>query len=173
MIISTCAGAWRYLLGDTIRFINLDRSEFIITGRTKHYLSVCEEHLSVDNMNQAIYKISQELNISIKEFTVSAIEENGKFRHSWYIGCETMISADIILPLLDEELNRINDDYCAERKSVLGEPIVKVIPISIFYKWQEKQGKMGGQNKFPRVMKSSIFKEWESFVYQNTTSANG
>ena len=173
MIISTCAGAWRYLLGDTVRFINLDRSEFIITGRTKHYLSVCGEHLSVDNMNQAIYKISQELNVSIKEFTVSALEEEGKFRHSWYIGCETMISADIILPLLDEELNRVNDDYCAERKSVLGEPVIKVIPISIFYKWQEKQGKMGGQNKFPRVMKSSIFKEWESFVYQNTTSANG
>jgi hypothetical protein len=173
MIISTCAGAWRYLLGDTIRFINLDRSEFIITGRTKHYLSVCGEHLSVDNMNQAIYKISQELNISIKEFTVSAIEENGKFRHSWYLGCETMISADNILPLLDEELKRVNDDYCAERKSVLGQPEIKVIPISIFYKWQEKQGKMGGQNKFPRVMKTSIFNEWESFVYRNTTSANG
>jgi hypothetical protein len=84
-----------------------------------------------------------------------------------------MISADNILPLLDEELKRVNDDYCAERKSVLGQPQIKVIPISIFYKWQEKQGKMGGQNKFPRVMKTSIFKEWESFVYRNTTSANG
>ena len=173
LVITTCSGAWRYLLGDTIRFIHPERSEFIITGRTKHFLSVCGEHLSVDNMNQAIYRISQELNVSIKEFTVSAIEEGGKFKHSWYIGCETVISADIILPLLDEELKRVNDDYSVERKSVLGQPQIKVIPIAIFYKWQEKQGKMGGQNKFPRVMKSSIFKEWESFVYQNTPAANG
>jgi len=173
LVITTCSGAWRYLLGDTIRFIHPERSEFIITGRTKHFLSVCGEHLSVDNMNQAICRISQELNVSIKEFTVSAIEEGSKFKHSWYIGCETVISADIILPLLDEELKRVNDDYSVERKSVLGQPQIKVIPIAIFYKWQEKQGKMGGQNKFPRVMKSSIFKEWESFVYQNTPAANG
>jgi hypothetical protein len=170
LVISTCSGTWRYLLGDTLRFIDTDRSEFIITGRTKHFLSICGEHLSVDNMNQAIGRISQELNVSIREFTVSAIEEEGKFKHSWYIGCETIISSDIILPLLDEALKSVNDDYDVERRSVLGQPQIKVIPLEIFYKWQDKQGKMGGQNKFPRVMKSTTFKEWEAFVYQNISA---
>lgn len=173
MLISTCAGAWRYLLGDTIKFLNLNRSEFVISGRTKHYLSICGEHLSVDNMNQAIHKVSEELNLSFKEFTVSAVEDQGKFRHAWYLGCETMISEDIVLPLLDEELKRVNDDYRIERNSVLEQPRLKIIPIFIFYKWQEKQGKMGGQNKFPRVLKSSTFKEWESFVSHYISSQNG
>jgi hypothetical protein len=164
LLISTCSGAWRYLLGDTIKFIHLERCEFIITGRTKHFLSVCGEHLSVDNMNGGIQKISEELNLSIREFTVSYIEESGKFRHSWYLGCDALVSADKILPLLDEELKRLNDDYRVERNSVLGQPQIRVIPVAVFYKWQEKQGKMGGQNKFPRVMNHTIFKEWESFA---------
>jgi len=167
MLISTCSGAWRYLLGDTIRFIHLDRAEFIITGRTKHYLSICGEHLSVDNMNQGIQLVCQTLDANIREFTVAAAEIQGKFHHVWYLGSEKPIEPeDSVMPLLDEALQRINDDYRIERENVLGTPRGRVIPLALFYRWQEKQGKMGGQNKFPRVMKAGSFGEWEAFVEQ-------
>jgi hypothetical protein len=68
--MSTNAGAWRYLIGDTVRFVDKERSEVVITGRTKHFLSLVGEHLSVENMNRAIQMVSEELNISIPEYTV-------------------------------------------------------------------------------------------------------
>lgn len=70
LLMSTNSGAWRYLIGDTIRFVDKKRSEIVITGRTKHFLSLVGEHLSVDNMNKAIEMVSNELNICIPEFTV-------------------------------------------------------------------------------------------------------
>src|SRR2546428_14021952 len=53
LLMSTCAGAWRYLIGDVIKFTSVENAEIVITGRTKHFLSLCGEHLSVDNMNKA------------------------------------------------------------------------------------------------------------------------
>jgi hypothetical protein len=64
ILLTTCSGAWRYLIGDTIKFVNLDLCEIKITGRTKHFLSLVGEHLSVDNMNKAIQLVSDELNIA-------------------------------------------------------------------------------------------------------------
>ena len=81
LLISTAAGAWRYLIGDTIRFTDKEKSEIIITGRTKHYLSLVGEHLSVDNMNQAIQFVSEDLNISIPEFTVAGVPHGLFFAH--------------------------------------------------------------------------------------------
>jgi len=79
LLISTVAGAWRYLIGDTIRFINKQNAEVIITGRTKHFLSLVGEHLSVDNMNKAIQLVSEELNISIPEYCVTGEPEESFF----------------------------------------------------------------------------------------------
>src|SRR5688500_9744781 len=68
LLISTTAGAWRYLIGDTIRFVDKESCEVIITGRTKHFLSLVGEHLSVDNMNKAVQTVSEDMNIDIPEF---------------------------------------------------------------------------------------------------------
>src|SRR5215204_1262782 len=70
LLMSTNAGAWRYLIGDTLRFVNKERAEVVITGRTKHFLSLVGEHLSVENMNKAIQLVSEEFNICIPEYTV-------------------------------------------------------------------------------------------------------
>src|SRR5215204_6634870 len=70
LLMSTNAGAWRYLIGDTVRFVDLERNEVVITGRTKHFLSLVGEHLSVENMNKAIQLVSEEFNICIPEYTV-------------------------------------------------------------------------------------------------------
>lgn len=164
LLISTCAGAWRYLIGDTVRFVDKKRCEIIIAGRTKHYLSICGEHLSVDNMNQAVQYVESELDLSIPEFTVAAVEADNFFSHKWYLGCDPQLPAEKIAPLLDRRLQEVNDDYRVERGSVLRNVVVEVVPPSLFYRWQEVQGKMGGQHKFPRVMKKERFRDWEEFV---------
>jgi len=164
IILSSCAGAWRYLIGDTIRFTNMEASEIIITGRTKHFLSICGEHLSIDNMNQAVQAVEAQLNTSIPEFTASAVRAEQFFSHKWYIGSDPLVDAKQVRTVLDEELKRVNDDYRTERGSVLKDIQVEVIPTHIFYKWHEAQGKIGGQNKFPRVMRGERFSKWEQFV---------
>ena len=81
LLISTSAGTWRYLIGDTIRFTDTAKCEIVITGRTKHFLSLVGEHLSVENMNKAIQLASEKFNISIPEFTVAGLPYNNFFCH--------------------------------------------------------------------------------------------
>ncbi len=164
LLLSTCAGAWRYLIGDTIKFTDKEKCEIKITGRTKHFLSLCGEHLSVDNMNRAIEMVSDEMDISINEFVVSGINYRSLFAHKWYIGTDDAVDAESLKNRLDENLKILNDDYRVERGSALKEVFVEVVPENLFYKWMEKQGKVGAQNKFPRVMKQEKFKEWERFI---------
>jgi GH3 auxin-responsive promoter len=164
LIISTCAGSWRYLIGDTIRFTDSERKEIIITGRTKQFLSVTGEHLSIDNMNQGIQYAQDMLKTDVKEFTVAAIETPSGFVHRWYIGCEPLIDATTFAFKLDEKLKEVNDDYTTERSAVLLQPQVEAIPPTIFLDYLKSKGKFGGQAKFPRVMKKETFMEWEAFV---------
>ncbi len=164
IMLSTNAGAWRYLIGDVVRFTNKEKCEIIIVGRTKHYLSMCGEHLSIDNMNKAIEMVSEEMNISISEFTVSGIPSGSLFAHKWYIGTDDMVDSTIFMEHLDDKLKILNDDYRVERKSALNDVFVEVVPTSIFYNWMKVNNKVGAQNKFPRVMKSVQFGVWEEFV---------
>jgi len=172
LLLSTCAGAWRYLIGDTVKFTDKENAEILITGRTKHYLSIVGEHLSVDNMNQAVERAEQVFDIDIREFTVSAVQSGKFFAHKWYIGCEPQVKPDKLAKVIDEHLKVVNDDYKVERNSVLQDIQMEVIPPDIFYKWQEARGKMGGQNKFPRVMKKDLFEEWERFVRESSKVEN-
>lgn len=164
LVLSTCAGAWRYLIGDTIRFVNTDEYELVITGRTKHFLSLCGEHLSVENMNHAIAHVNDTLNIGIREYTVCGVPHQTLFAHHWFVGCDEEAHASQLKELIDSKLNAINDDYATERISALKDIMVTVLPVSIFYDWQAKHQKLGGQNKFPRVMKGERLQDWLSFL---------
>jgi hypothetical protein len=164
LLLSSCAGAWRYLIGDVIKFVSLEESEIVITGRTKHFLSLCGEHLSVDNMNKAIELISDEMNVSIKEFTVGGIPHGSLFAHHWFVGTDDKVDKKLLRERLDFHLKALNDDYAVERSAALQEVIVDVLPLKTFYKWMESKGKVGGQNKFPRVMKNAQLEEWIQFV---------
>ncbi|MCX6215983.1 GH3 auxin-responsive promoter family protein [Spirosoma sp.] len=164
LLISTCSGTWRYLIGDTIRFVNKQRAEIVITGRTKHFLSMCGEHLSVDNMNKAIEMVSDELDISIREFTVAGVAHDTLFAHHWYIGTNDTVDANDLRDRLDAKLKELNDDYAVERRHALKDVRVTVLPTKTFYDWMEARGKMGGQNKFPRVLKKGMIAEWEAFL---------
>lgn len=164
LLLSTCAGAWRYLIGDVIRFVSLEESEIIITGRTKHFLSLCGEHLSVDNMNKAIELVSNELNITIPEYAVAGIPHQTLFAHHWFIGTDDPVDANKLKERIDYHLKVLNDDYAVERSAALRDVMVDVLPLSKFYDWMESKGKVGGQNKFPRVMKNAQLEEWIKFI---------
>ncbi|HEY4799952.1 MAG TPA: GH3 auxin-responsive promoter family protein [Bacteroidia bacterium] len=170
LLLSTCAGAWRYLIGDTIKFTSLKNQEIIITGRTKHFLSLCGEHLSQDNMNRAIELVSEELNIEIKEFTVVGIPFGSLFAHKWFIGTDDAVDKNILKEKIDEHLKTLNDDYRVERIAALKDVLVEALPSSVFYEWMAQKGKMGAQNKFPRVMKNKHLAEWEEFLKQKQLS---
>lgn len=170
LIMSTCAGAWRYMIGDTVRFVNRKESEIIITGRTKHYLSICGEHLSVDNMNQAILTAAGELEVNVPEFCVAGEIDDKIFRHKWYIGCDALVDPDVFRDKLDAALKELNDDYAVERRSALKEMLLEVLPVDAFYEYMRSMGKEGGQNKFPRVMKKDQLELWENFIKLNKSS---
>jgi hypothetical protein len=171
ILLSTCAGAWRYLIGDVIRFTSLEESEIIITGRTKHFLSLCGEHLSVDNMNKAIELVSNEFNVAIPEFTVAGIPHDSLFAHHWYVGADKNLDPKIVRDRVDAHLKELNDDYAVERSAALRDVTVDVLPTSVFYAWMESKGKVGGQNKFPRVMKKSQLEDWQQFIRTHSDGA--
>lgn len=167
LLISTVAGAWRYLIGDTIRFVDKDNAEIIITGRTKHYISICGEHLSVDNMNKAIEKASREMDIQIREFAIAGIPQGSLFAHQWFIACDQKIDNQLLLKKLDEHLKQLNDDYKTERLEAIKNIYINVLPTEAFYGWMKKNGKEGGQNKFPRVLKKDKLTDWTQYLSQN------
>ncbi|MDZ4807778.1 MAG: GH3 auxin-responsive promoter family protein [Bacteroidota bacterium] len=168
LLMSTNAGNWRYLLGDTIKFVDLEKSELVITGRTKHFLSLTGEHLSVENMNKAIQLVSEEFNISIPEYTVAGIPNGTFFAHRWYIATNDKVDTEKIRKRIDENLRLLNDDYATERDSALKEVFLEVLPEEKFMKFMELKGKIGSQHKFPRVMKGKMLEEWERFLQTNS-----
>jgi hypothetical protein len=164
ILITTCSGAWRYMLGDTIKFVNIDTCEIKITGRTRQYLSLCGEHLSIENMNQGIQKTAEILGISILEYTVKGFNENGTMGHQWYVACNENIASEKLIETLDEQLCILNDDYAVERKHVLKKMRMTILPESTFLRWMEKNGKLGGQSKFPRVLPDKLYQDWVAYL---------
>ncbi len=164
LLITTNAGTWRYLIGDVIRFVSLEEPEIIITGRTKLFLSLCGEHLSMDNMNKAVELVSEDLNLDIREFTVIGESHGSLFAHSWYIGTDDKVDKDLFKQKLDDHLKKLNDDYAVERAHALKELNINILPGQLFYDWMKEQGKEGGQNKFPRVLKKEKAHLWREFL---------
>jgi len=168
LLMSTNAGAWRYLIGDTIKFVDLEHSEVMITGRTRHFLSLVGEHLSVENMNKAIQLVSEEMNISIPEYTVVGIPYGNFFAHKWYVACDDECDAEQLRKRIDTHLRKLNDDYATERDSALKEVFLEKLPVEKFLKFMELKHKIGSQHKFPRVMKGKMLEDWNRFLESGT-----
>jgi hypothetical protein len=162
IVISTNAGLWRYMIGDLVRFINVEDRLLKITGRIKQFLSLCGEHLSLDNINTAIQNVSEREGIEITEFSLfPQIDEQ---RHSWFIGVNEKLDTEQIINLIDKELRDLNDDYNGVRKVSLQPPILTALPVETFYNFMETIGKAGSQNKFPRVMNEHQSELWLNFL---------
>ncbi|MBC8155132.1 MAG: GH3 auxin-responsive promoter family protein [Bacteroidetes bacterium] len=164
LLISTVSGAWRYMIGDTVMITDKQRSEIKITGRTKHFLNVVGEQLSVHQMNQAMQNMQQRFDIDIKEFVVSAIRKDGEYVNKWFIGADRVVDGQEMAAALDKELRGTNKNYNVARSKSLKGVEAEVIPVEQFYRWSEEYKKLGGQTKIPRVMKEADFLEFEQYI---------
>lgn len=165
VVLSTCAGAWRYLIGDVVKFTDVKEHEIVIVGRTKQFLNLCGEHLSIDNMNKAVDTVQKELGIAIREFTVAGFPYRNLFAHRWYIGTDDeRVDAAKVREVIDRTLCEVNDDYGVERTSALKEVFVEILPNDVFIDYLRMKGKEGAMNKFPRVLKGDKLSDWENFL---------
>ena len=119
-------------------------------------------------MNKAVELVADELNMNVKEFTVVGIPHSSLFAHQWYIGTDDMVDEQKLKMRIDEILKEINDDYRVERSAALQDIYVKTLPTNVFYQWMEHKGKVGGQNKFPRVLKKEQHEEWLGFIHEKS-----
>ncbi len=156
LVISTNSGLWRYLIGDTIRFTSLYPHKIVITGRTRHFINVFGEEVIVDNADKALRIACDKTNAEITDYTAAPVymstEKQGA--HEWLIEFSTPPSElDYFATLLDHALMSINSDYEAKRyrNLTLDKPIVHQAQSGTFYQWMQRKGKLGGQNKVPRL----------------------
>jgi hypothetical protein len=156
LIISTNAGLWRYLIGDTVRFTSLAPYRIQITGRTKHFINAFGEEVIIDNAERALEEACAQTSAVIREYTAAPVYFNGKSNgaHEWVIEFERPPAEfERFVDLLDETLRKINSDYDAKRfkDMALRRPIVHKAPSGTFFNWMKERGKLGGQHKVPRL----------------------
>lgn len=164
LIISTVSGAWRYEIGDTIEFTDVERAEIKITGRTKFFLNVVGSQLSVNKMDDAMNHLEDKFSTNITEYTICAKRaEDGEFYHYWYIGTEDDLDSIKVGEAIDDYLQEANKNYRVARGKALKGLKVKLIPTSVFYEWSAQNKKKGGQVKMEKVMNEEKFNEFEKF----------
>jgi len=157
VVISTNGGLWRYMIGDTIRFTSTYPFRFQISGRTKQYINIAGEELIVENAESALNKTCRAHNCQVTEYTVGPIitaEKSQIAQHHWII--EFLHAPDNLNQFshdLDKNLQAINSDYEAKRKGNLNLlPLqIESVPVNTFLLWMKSRGKLGGQNKVPRL----------------------
>ncbi len=160
LIISSCAGAWRYAIGDTIKFTSVDPHQIVLTGRTKFFLNVVGSQLSEEKLDDAIIAVSEKLGISVNEYSVAAVKNSeGEYIHQWVIVTDEEADEEEIAELLDRALKDANKNYTEARNKALTGVEAKTIKKSEYLKFLEKDKKIGGQIKTPKVMKEEKMRE--------------
>ena len=156
MVISTNAGLWRYMIGDTVEFTSISPFKIKITGRTKHFINAFGEEVMVSNTDQALAKTCNEFSVKARDYTVAPVFFKGKSkaRHQWLIEFEhDPHDIKSFREKLDKNLQALNSDYEAKRfkNMALENLTIDILPKFTFYKWMERRGKIGGQHKVPRL----------------------
>jgi hypothetical protein len=164
LIITTNGGLWRYLVGDTIQFTNLQPFRIKVTGRLKHYINAFGEEVIVDNTDKAIGIAAAKTNAIVNDYTAAPVyfsdADNGA--HEWLIEFEKApVNLDAFTIELDSALKSVNSDYEAKRyKNIaLRLPVIQILPRGTFTNWLKSKGKLGGQHKVPRLSNDRILLE--------------
>ncbi len=170
VVMSTCAGLWAYVIGDTVRFIDKSPPRILITGRTTYWLSAFGEHLLAEQIETGVAAASGAIGADVTDYSVSAVfPEAGKERCGHLYVTEFAGGAPdpgrlaLFANTLDATLRRIVNDYDYYRKDgriVL--PEIRVVPPGTFAAWMKSRGKLGGQNKVPRIINDSEL--WRSLM---------
>jgi hypothetical protein len=156
VVITTNAGLWRYMIGDTVRFTSLSPYRIRVSGRTKHYINVFGEELMVENTDMALSKTCSVLDCEVKDYTVAPVFMKGKEKgsHEWMIEFKKYPEdINLFQKTLDENLQALNSDYEAKRYNnmTLNPLSVNVARENLFYDWLKENNKLGGQHKIPRL----------------------
>lgn len=164
MVISTNAGLWRYNIGDTVKFTSKSPFRIKISGRTKHFINAFGEEVIIENAETAISQACEDTGAVIDNFTVAPIflDKSKRGGHEWVIEfVKQPSSIEQFTDVLDRTLRKVNSDYDAKRAHSLALmlPVVHSVSEGTFYKWMKKRGKLGGQNKVPRLSNSREYVE--------------
>lgn len=156
VVMSNSSGLWRYQLGDTIRFSSVSPYKFTITGRTKLFINAFGEEVVIENAERAIAHACHITDSKVREYTAAPIYLNSDkdAGHEWLIEFEKEPgNIQDFTRALDSKLKEVNSDYEAKRHKdiALKPPQVRALPNNTFYNWMKRRGKLGGQNKVPRL----------------------
>jgi hypothetical protein len=176
LVISTNSGLWRYMIGDTVRFTSLFPHKLVISGRTKHFINVFGEEVIVDNADKALRIACDKTGAEITDYTAAPVYMTDQHQgaHEWIIEFSVPpADLDYFVTLLDHALMSINSDYEAKRyrNLTLEKPIVHAAKPGSFYTWLHEKGKLGGQNKVPRLSNKRNYLE-EILEIQSRIKAN-
>ena len=171
IVMTTNAGLWRYLIGDTVKFTSTKPYRIRITGRTKHHINVFGEELIIENAEEALKSACLKTNTSIKDYTVAPIfmVDKKQGAHEWIIEFDKPPECiNFFTEMLDNALKSINSDYESKRYNnmTLRMPTVHEAKKGLFYKWLKQKNKLGGQHKIPRLSNTRFFLE-ELLIIQN------
>ncbi len=160
ILLTSCAGLWAYLLGDTVRFVSRRPPRLVVTGRTSYMMSAFGEHLIGEELEDAIATAARAVAVDVSDFAVGAVfpERPGELGGHLFI-VEFAVAPDGVriaafADALDSRLALLNDDYRAHRAEGFGlaAPQVHLVPPGFFAAWMSSRGRLGGQNKVPRVI---------------------
>jgi hypothetical protein len=153
VVVSSCAGLFGYVLGDTVRFVDLAPPRLLVTGRTTWTLSAFGEHLAGEEIEAALLHAAARAGIGVLEYVVGPEFVGHAGRHRWCVEATGSCDPAHLAALLDAALRTENDDYAAHRDGAqLAAPEVVLVSPGVFAGWMRAQGKMGGQHKVPRVV---------------------
>lgn len=159
LVISTNAGLWRYMIGDTVKFTSLSPFRIKISGRTKHFINAFGEEVIVENADEGIAEACQQTGATVNNYTAAPryIEEGSLGAHEWVIEFDKQPEdIEVFADILDNKIRAINSDYDAKRKHdlALKRLILHTAPTGTFYQWMKNRGKLGAQHKVPRLANS-------------------
>ncbi|HUG38131.1 MAG TPA: GH3 auxin-responsive promoter family protein [Candidatus Limnocylindrales bacterium] len=157
VVITSSAGLWSYLLGDTVRFTARDPLRLTVTGRTRHVIDVFGEHVTVEEVERALTRACRRTEAEVVEFTVAPRHpstESARGGHDWLV--EFWVPPDEpeeFARLLDEQLSALNTGYRSRRwRDIrMAPPRVVALPRGSFHAWMRRAGTLGDQQKVPRV----------------------
>jgi hypothetical protein len=155
LIINSNAGLWGYNIGDTVKFVSIDPYRIIVTGRVKHFISAFGEHVIGEEVEAAILEVAGAMNTSIVEFTVAPkiAQDAGKSYHEWLIEFERApLNMELFKSKLDQAMCAKNVYYQdLITGHILAPLVITVLPKNAFIDYMKSEGKLGGQNKVPRL----------------------
>jgi len=174
VIVSTCAGAWAYQLGDTVRFIDRDPPRLLVTGRTAYVLSAFGEHLIDEEIEEAVSLAAGAIGAAVTDYAVGPIDpgdDEPRGGHHYVVECDTKriaaASAERFAQRLDDRLCELNDDYRTQRHGDFGlrSPQVQFVAPGTFAAWMKHRKKLGGQHKVPRIINDrGLFEDLKAFI---------